>query len=372
MSPRRGRAHRNMVLAYEQDLRLFKTPLAKVGIAALVVVYLLTPFQLSNFGLEVLLRAGILAIGAIGLNLLTGYCGQVSLGHAFFIGAGAYTAGYFGTDKGWPLWVYLPVAALVGLLIGAVVGPFAMRLRGNYLVIVTIGLVFVGAHLFANWRSVTGGPGGKVISGAPTSIGGLDVERLEIAGETYAREQAYFWLVWGLVGVCALLAKNIVRSRPGRAMQAIRDRDISAEIVGVSLARYKIGAFAVAGAMAAVAGALYGLFQGFADADEFGLLRSIEFVAIIIIGGIGTIFGSVVGALVYWVGQSLLEQNADLFLFDSLISRSPGESGIFSIGEFNAILFGLFIVLFLLFEPRGLAALWFRVKAYFTSWPFSY
>jgi branched-chain amino acid transport system permease protein len=366
-------AHRNMVMEYADDLRLFKTPLAKAGLIILLLLYALAPQYLTDYWLKVLGFCGVYAIAAVSLNLLTGYTGQVSLGHAFFIGAGAYTSAYLGAAHQWPLWLYVPAAAAIGFAVGAVVGPFALRLRGNYLVIVTLGLVFIGIHVFSNWRSITGGRGGTSTAAAPVSIGPLDFGKLNLFGQIYTREQGMFWLIWGAVGLSCLIAKNIVRSRPGRAMQAIRDRDISAEIIGVSLARYKIGAFAVSGAMAAAAGALYGpLTFGGLTSTQFDLFLSINFVAMVIIGGVGTVFGGVVGALVVVAGQRLIEQNTNLFLFDPLIQTAPGESGFFSTGQFNALVFGLFIVLFLLFEPRGLAAVWFRVKAYFSAWPFSY
>jgi branched-chain amino acid transport system permease protein len=155
-------------------------------------------------------------------------------------------------------------------------------------------------------------------------------------------------------------------------MQAIRDRDLSAEVIGVSPGRYKVGAFAWSSAYAAMAGALYGLLQQFVSPSDFTLFLAITYVAMIIIGGLGTIFGSVVGALFVWGGRSLIEQNSGLAVFDPLITTGSGEPGIFTIGELNAVLFGLAIVLFLLLEPRGLAAFWLRIKTWFTTWPFSY
>ena len=152
---------RHMSVDYRDDLRLFRSSWAKLGLVALIAIWALAPFNLSDFQLQVLDYAGIFAIGAIGLNLLTGYTGQVSLGHAFFIGAGAYVATYFGVEQGWPVYAWLPAAAVAGAVIGAVVGPFALRLRGDYLAIITLGLVAVGDHVFNNWHSLTGGGTGK-------------------------------------------------------------------------------------------------------------------------------------------------------------------------------------------------------------------
>jgi branched-chain amino acid transport system permease protein len=367
-----GAPHRNLTLGYADDLKLFRGPWRKVGLGLLVFLYFWAPGYFSLYVLGVLTLCGVYAIGAIGLNLLTGYAGQVSLGHAFFFGAGAYTAAYLGVDEGWPMLAYLSAAALVGFVVGAVIGPFALRLRGNYLVIVTLGLVFLGEHLWKNWESVTGGGTGKSVKDASTTIGTWDFKDLTVYGVSYEKEQSLFMLVWAIVAIVVVVSKNLVRSRAGRAMQAVRDRDLSAEVIGVNLARYKVGAFAWSSALAALSGALYGLVTERLETTIFNLFLSITFVAMIIIGGVGTIFGAVLGALLVFGGQQFIARNSDLFLFDPIISSSPGDSGFLSIGEFNNILFGLFIVLFLMFEPRGLAALWIRAKTWFLTWPFSY
>jgi branched-chain amino acid transport system permease protein len=355
--------------SYAQDLRLFRSHWSKAGLVALLAAYVLVPqLLIDDFWLSILDYAGIAAIAAIGLNLLTGYTGQVSLGHAFFIGAGAYTAAEVGGDLGLPLPVWLASAAVVGAVIGALIGPFALRLRGNYLAIVTLALVFLGEHLFRNLDAVTGGNSGTGVS-AGASIAGLDFRDLNVGGEAFSPNQGFFWLIWGIVLVVALLAKNIVRTRPGRAMQAVRDRDVSAEIIGVEPGRYKVAAFALSSAIAAVAGALFGSYQQFVSPEEFGLSVSIEYIAIIIVGGLGTIFGAVLGAVFITALPRLVERYSD-----SLpgVATGVGDDGVISVFALNQALFGLLIVLFLIFEPRGLAAACLRVKAYFKAWPFSY
>lgn len=367
-----GRPYRDLHQDPADALRLFRGGWRKAGLGLLLAAYLVLPGSASPYVLGVLTLCGVYAVGALGLNLLTGYAGQVSLGHAFFFGAGGYAAAYLGAERGWPLLAYLAAAALIGFAVGAAVGPFALRLRGNYLVIVTLGLVFLGEHLWKNWDSVTGGGSGTSVRGAATSIGPFDVKDLHVAGTVYEREQGLFWFVWAVVALVALLVKNLTRTRPGRALQAVRDRDLSAEVIGVNLARYKVGAFAWSGALAALSGALYGITTNRLETGVFNLFLSITFVAMIIIGGVGTVFGSVIGALFVAGGQQLISRNSDLFLFDPVIISSPGDSGWLSIGEFNNVLFGLGIVLFLLFEPRGLAALWLRLRAWLRTWPFSY
>jgi branched-chain amino acid transport system permease protein len=361
--------HANLTRRYADDLRLFRSRPAKAGLLVVVALWLLTPVFLSNaFWLSVLDYAGIAAIGAIGLNLLTGYTGQVSLGHAFFIGAGAYVAAGVGGDLGLPLVLWLPAAALLGAAVGTLIGPFALRLRGNYLAIVTLGLVFLGQHLFRNLSSLTGGNSGTSVT-AKAGLGPLDFSSISLLGDHYSRSQGWFWLVWGLVAVCALLAKNIVRTRPGRAIQAIRDRDVAAEIVGVDLGRYKVAAFAVSSGFAALAGALYGAYQQYVSPDEWTLFLSIQYIAIIIVGGVGTIFGAVLGAL-FLGGLPAVIENYSASIPG--VSTHAGDAGFISVFSLNQAIFGLLIVLFLVFEPRGLAAMWLRLTAYFKAWPFTY
>jgi branched-chain amino acid transport system permease protein len=369
----RLRTNPDMVVDYADDLKLFRSRLMKVAMLVLLVGYLMLPLQIDDFWLGVLNFAAIFAIGGIGLNLLTGYTGQVSLGQAFFVAIGAFTAAYLGGKLDWPMWLWLPTAALLGAAIGALVGPVALRLSGNYLAIVTLGLLFLGEHVFSNWRTVTGGGRGTRVN-APLSIGPLNFADLELFGTHYSRQQGLFWLLWITVAITALIAKNVVRSRPGRAMQAIRDRDIAAEVVGVSLFRYKLGAFAISSAMAAVAGAFYGAaVQQFVSPSEFGgqlgLILSIQYIAVIIIGGLGTIYGAILGALVVGSLPRIIQEFSGSLPF--LIS-GPGDDGILSVASFNNMLFGLLIIIFLLAEPLGLAALWMRLKAYFKFWPFSY
>jgi branched-chain amino acid transport system permease protein len=358
-----------MTLRYEDELRLFRTPMAKVGLALAIATWLMVPpVVVDEFWLTVLNYAGIAAIGAIGLNILTGYTGQVSLGHAFFLGVGAYAAAQLGDEFGLPLPLWALLSALFAGLVGAIVGPFALRLRGNYLAIVTLGLVFLGEHLFRNLDDVTGGNSGTSVN-VPTSIGFFDPTDFTFGGQVYTPNQAWFWLIWGVVAIVALLAKNIVRTRPGRAIQAVRDRDVAAEVIGVRLGTYKVGAFAVSSALAGLAGALFGAYQQFVSPEEWTLFLSIQYIAIIIVGGVGTIFGSILGALFLGGLPAIIEEYSDSI---PGVATSAGDDGFISVFSLNQAIFGALIVLFLVFEPRGLAAIWLRIKAYFKAWPFSY
>jgi branched-chain amino acid transport system permease protein len=297
---------------------------------------------------------------------------------------GAYCAAWFGGGNAvgtrdeilfldLPMIVWLPLAGLIGAALGALVGPVALRLSGQYLAIVSIGLLFVGDWILLGWVSATNGSQGLRIAAEP-SIGPVNFSDLNIFGSAFSPEQGEFWFVWALVALVALLAKNIVRSRPGRALQAIRDRDVAAEIIGVNPARAKVGVFALSSGIAAVAGGIYGMivvrtitpeiFTGFG-----GLVTSITFIAIIIVGGISTISGAIVGSLVVVTLRQVTSRFVDLLPF---LKQTPNDDGLMLVGQFNLIVFGLLIIVFLLAEPLGLIALWRRVTTYFKAWPFSY
>jgi branched-chain amino acid transport system permease protein len=357
-----------MTIRYEDDLRLFRTHTARVVAAAALAAGLALPLTLGDFWLSVLCYAGIATIGAIGLNLLVGYTGQVSLGHAFFLGLGAYVAAVIGGELRLPLPLWLAASALAGAVIGALIGPFALRLRGNYLVIVSLGLLIVGQHVFENWDALTGGLTGRSVR-ASVALGPLDFASLGIGNMRLTRNVGYFYLIWIVAGVLLLAAKNIVRTRPGRALQAIRDRDLAAEVLGISVFRYKVASFALSSAYAAMAGALYASYARYVSPLDWSLFLSIQYIAMIIVGGAGTMLGSVLGALFLTVVPRLVESLSEMLPF---VSRSAGSAGGITVFGLNQLLFGVLIIVFLIFEPRGLAEIWRRTKTYFTMWPFSY
>lgn len=368
-----------MPVRYEDDLRLMPTRWARFGVGLWVAFILAIPFWNPTFFVtegvwnRLWATTGIFAVGAIGLNLLTGFTGQVSLGHAFFIGAGAYLASQFGAEMGLPLVLWLLVCAVVGGVLGALIGPFALRLRGNYLVIITFGLVIIGQHIFNNWDSVTGGGSGVNFEAPVELIPGLDFESLSLFGIDFKRDEGFVYLTWLVVGLCVLLVKNLLRTRPGRAFQAVRDRDLAAEVIGVSMFRYKVGAFAISSAIAAVAGGLHGAHAQFVQPTEFNIFLSIEYVAVIIIGGLGTVLGAILGAIFFEFMPEVVESLIDFwrpgFVQDPNNPLGPGAITVFNV---ERILRGLVIVLFLVFEPKGLVAIWRRIKTYFLTWPFKY
>lgn len=355
-----------LTTAYAQDLFLFRSWTKRTGLAVLVVAWLAAPMVVSEYWATVLVYAGIASVGAIGLNLLTGFTGQVSLGHAVFYGIGAY-AGAMAAQFGLPFPLWLIAASAAGGFIGGLTGPFALRLRGNYLVIVSLGLLVLGQHVFENWSSVTGGLTGRAVR-LPVAIGYFDAGNLTLFGTRLTRSQGYLYFVWAVVAVLGLAARNIARSRPGRALQAIRDRDLAAEIIGVSQVHYKVGAFVVSSGYAACAGAIYASYARFLSPLDFSLFLSIQFVAMIVVGGIGTIHGSILGALFLTVLPRFIESVSDRLPFVSADGTGAG----LTVQSLNQAMFGILIIAFLLFEPLGLAEIWRRITRYFKAWPFSY
>jgi branched-chain amino acid transport system permease protein len=356
-----------LTIRYQDDLVLFRTRLAMAGMAVLLLVAVVAPLILGDFWITVLIYAGIAAVGAIGLNILTGFTGQISLGHAFFLGVGAYAAAVLAGRWGLPFPLWLIGAAAIGGIIGGLVGPFALRLRGHYLAIVSLGLLFLGNHVFEHWTAVTGGLTGRSVSAA-VAFGSLDIGNLAAAGIPLSRNQGFYYFTWLVVGVLALAAKNLLRTRPGRALQAVRDRDQAAEVIGVSLVHWKVGAFVVSSGYAACAGAMYAAFARYVSPLDWGLFLSIQYVAMIVVGGIGSVAGAILGALFLTLLPRLVEAASGRLPF---LAETGGTGGI-TVFTLNQVLFGLLIIGFLLWEPLGLIELWRRLKRYFASWPFSY
>jgi branched-chain amino acid transport system permease protein len=369
---RRPRGRPALYTSYAQDMALLNTRPKQVAVWGLVVVGLLLPLLLQDDLLLVLSIGCVLAIGAIGLNLVTGYAGQVSLGHAFFLGVGAYTASVVAGDPAdddvygfgisfLPVW--LLAAGAVAAVLGLLVAPLASRLRGLYLAIVTLGLVFIGEHLFREWDGLTGGAGvGR--QGPDPVLFGMDLSR---SSDYFSGDQQMFWLMLVLLVVFALLGRNIARSAVGRSFAAVRDRDIAAEITGVDVRRVKRRAFVISSFYAGCAGALLYSIYGYIDPASFNLLLSVQFVAMVLIGGVATISGAIMGAFFLALLPRFTRELPEYLPF---VSSSASEFP--NVFQVESLLYGALIIVFLLLEPRGLYGLWVRVRNYWKAWPFSY
>lgn len=379
--PRRGHAPRaatrgrpRLYTSYDADSALLNTPARRWWTLAVVLLALALPFWLSRDLTHLLSVAAVMAIAGIGLNLLTGYAGQISLGHPFFMALGAYTGAVVGGRPGstvlgleLDLSVALLLSAVVPGLVGLVVAPLATRVRGLYLAVLTLGLLMLGEQVFKQWAAVTGGSGvGR--AGAEPLLFGSDLTRTYALGPLLLPPHVSLYLVClVLLVLLAVAARNLARSRTGRAFAAVRDRDIAAEVMGVNLLRTKTLAFALSSAYAGVAGCLYAVLIGRVAPEQWNILMAINLLAIVVIGGVATISGTLMGAAFVVLLPRLLEWVAPW-----LPGVSTGSGGLITIFQLQSILFGALIVLFLILEPRGLFGLWHRVRTYFTTWPFSY
>lgn len=338
---------------YIKDEELFQSLFVKFWLGLFFVFLLLFPFLADAYMLYIANMIGFAVIAATGLNLLTGFTGQISLGHAAFVGIGAYTSAILVTRLGFSFWLSIPFAGLVAAAAGMVIGIPSLRVKGLYLCIATLAAQFIFEFIFIHWESMTKG------------ITGIHVPPPKIGNFEFTTEKEFYWITLFFVILAVGYARNLVRSRMGRAFVAIRDRDLSAEIIGINLFRYKLSAFAVSSFYAGVAGALWVTFLKVVTPDHFPFILSIQYLAMIIVGGLGSILGSIFGAVFMTLIPEVLN-----YLSEVVKVYAPGKEEIFV--PLKEVIFGVLIVLFLIFEPRGLAEIWNRVKSFFRLWPFSY
>ncbi|NND01435.1 MAG: branched-chain amino acid ABC transporter permease [Acidimicrobiia bacterium] len=430
--------------SYPEDAAILPTAFQKgamaLGILALVLMGLDVPvlseipkFFLGTAWLSPFNNMLIFCIAALGINILVGVTGQVSLGHSFFMGVGAYAAVILGGDGrggmacvpfhkqlglleqttrcglALPMWVWLPASALVAALVGVLVAPVAVRVRGLYLAIVTVGLVFIGQHIgvmlpefagdaesgrrwqpleFRLWRRTEANEDNPLVdfSSDGTWFGFLELSDLQ--------KSFFFLLVVVLIGT--LLAKNLMRSRTGRALQAIRDRDVAAEVMGVPEREYKRLGFAISSAYAGVGGALFAINTTRVGPPQWNLLLAVDFIAILLIGGAGTIAGTLMGTFFVELLPDMVERLtesqaeaaesggfggtiAELLLtegtqsdFGPIATSAQAFGWPLPVALWNFVIFGVLIVVFLIAEPLGLFGIWLRIRNYWKGWPFSY
>jgi branched-chain amino acid transport system permease protein len=344
-------------------------------VGTLVAVLLLVAFPFLPFVDAFWLSTGvfilIFAIGALGLNVLTGYTGQISLGHAFFLGVGAYTAGILGLDHHvMALWWILG-AGVVAALCGLVIGPTALRLRGLYLAIVTIGVVFIGQHIFNNAPSISGGPPGRPFASpqfgfnltCPDSGCSADFGNgFTLGGITFDRNGCYYYLALIVLGLGMVFVRNLLRTRAGRALLAVRERELAASLMGVELARWKVSAFVMSSFLAGVSGALLASYLTFVQPGYWDLVLSIEFVAAIIVGGVGTLWGPLLGSVVIFGLEPIMQKYAS-----SLPLLEHGGGNGISVSNAAQIFYGAAIIVFLIVEPHGVIGLSRRIGRLFSK-----
>jgi branched-chain amino acid transport system permease protein len=346
----------NFKESYDQELTIFETDFGRAWIlVGLVLLFGVIPFLSSTYSLYILNTIGIYAIAAVGLNLLIGFTGQISLGHGAFFGVGAYTGAILATKAGFPFWASVPAAGVMTALVGMIFGIPSSRLKHLYLTIATLAGQFIIEYVFVNWEGMTGGAEGIV------------VRRASLFGINLRNDRAFYYVIFICFVGMTWIAVNLVRTRYGRAFIAIRDNDRAAEGMGIPIFRYKLLSFAISSFYAGFAGALFAYYMMSITPEPFNLSLSIEFIAMIIIGGLGKIHGSVFGTVFIVVLNEILS-NVTEFLMNLGVSTGAA----ITIAPLREFVFGLTIVLFIIFEPKGLAEVWRVVRSSFRLWPFSY
>ena len=344
--------------SYAADMALYPLPVARWAVAGLAVLFaVVVPLVSSTYLITIIDLVLIAVVGALGLNILVGYTGQISIGHAAFMSVGAYTAANLATRIGAPFWLTVPAGGLMAALVGVVVGIPSLRIKGIYLAIATLAAQFIIQWVINHVTWISGGIQAS-IQVAPPVVFGVKLE---------SQRQLYFFLLF-FAALAIVATLNLVRSRIGRAFIAVRDQDVAAEIIGINIFRTKLQAFAISSFYAGITGVLYTYYLGIANYEQFEIDVSIDYLAMIIIGGLGSVLGSIYGAIFITVlpiaTRVLLTGVGSLVFSQSQIQNL--------IPELRLVLFGVLIIFFLIVEPEGLNRLWRNIRNYFRIWPFSY
>lgn len=343
--------------SYAADTTIFPTATSRNFAIAGVLLLCLAPQFFSGYWLSILIQIGIFSIAALGLNILVGFTGQISIGHAAFFLLGAFTSAYISNNAPIPVFFAIPLAGVVTALVGLIFGIPAARLKGLYLVIATLAAQYILLDFFSRAEWFTGGS-------VPAHA-----EPFSIFGQVLRGDRQYFYVVLAYVIVCYLLVTNLMRTRDGRALVAVRDHYLSAEIMGINLTKYRTLSFGLAAFFAGVGGALYAHYNQVVSNEGFGIDRSIIFLAMIIIGGIGSIMGTLLGtAFMVLLPESMEWISAALS--GSAIDHALGLKN--NIAFLREMAIGVIIIVFLIFEPDGLAHRWRQIKAYWKLYPFSH
>jgi len=342
--------------SYEEELTIFTTDFGRLWMGVgLFLLFVVIPLISSHYILYIVNHIGIAAIAAIGLNILIGYTGQISLGHGAFFGVGAYGAAILATALGFPFWLSVIGGGVITACVGLIFGIPSARLKHLYLTIATLAGQFILQYLFVSWKSLTRGASGIMLPRA--TLFGIDVKG----------DRSFYYIIFVCFVLLTWIAVNLMRTRYGRAFIAIRDNDRAAEGMGIPIFRYKLLSFAISSFYAGFAGGLAAFYIGSITPEPYTLMLSVEYIAMIIIGGLGSIPGSVFGAIFITSLNEILSHATGFFMNIGSLTKVA-----LTIAPLREFIFGLAIVLFIIFEPRGLAEVWRIVKSSFKLWPFSY
>lgn len=333
---------------YRQDEAYASTPQGRFWLAVAVIGVLTVPLLLPQYPMFVTTQILIAALAGLGLHLLVGGAGQISLGQAAFVGIGAYTSSHLSGDLA-PLGIL--AGGLVAAVIGIVLGIPSLRIKGAYLAIATLAFQFLADYIFKRWIDFTGGVAGRKLPAEGTFL-----------GLPLADDRVVFYLGLAFAIPMFFYAKRLLSTRAGRAWFAVRDNDLSAQLSGVDLVRSKLTAFALSAFYGGIAGGILMHLIGAVTPENFVLAFSIQYLAIVIVGGAGTVLGAVLGALFIVLIPEIL----------SVIAGAFGPQYVAQLSAWRSVVFGVLILLFLILEPRGLVGLWGRIRDYFRTWPLPY
>lgn len=340
---------------YRADTTIFPSRWSWYFCIGAIILACGAPWVLDAYYLNLLIQISYLGIAALGLNILVGFTGQISLGHSAFFGFGAFASAWINNTTGIPVLLSIPLAGVMTTAVGLIFGVPAARLKGLYLAIATLASQFILQDFFARAEWFTGGAYGAAAS--PFSIFGF----------AFDSDERFFYVAFAFLVIMYVLAANLMRTRDGRAFVAVRDHYLSAEIMGVNLTKYRILSFGISSFYAGVGGALFAHYLGFVSVEGFDILLSIQFLGMIIIGGLGSIMGSLLGTAFLVLLPEVMEAGVATFGATSLGRTMSG-----GLPYLKEMAIGAAIVLFLIFEPDGLAHRWRQVKAYWKLYPFSY
>ncbi|MBF0332031.1 MAG: branched-chain amino acid ABC transporter permease [Alphaproteobacteria bacterium] len=340
---------------YRQDKTIFDTRNSRIAMAIFVAIAFMGPLYLDPYQMSLAIQICYYGIAALGLNILVGFTGQISLGHAAFFGFGAFSSAWLNNTTGIPVFLTVPLAGLMTTAVGLFFGAPAARIKGLYLAIATLASQFILEDFLVRAEWFTGGSSGS--PAGPVSLFGFELNN---DGRYYV--YALAWCV-----AMYVLGANLMRSRDGRAFVAVRDHYLSAEVMGINLAKYRILSFGISSFFAGIGGALYAHYLGFVSAEGFTILLSIQFLGMIIIGGLGSVMGSMMGTVFMVMLPEVMKM-----LADGMQAMGDIPSLRDNLDFLREMSIGMAIILFLVFEPDGLAHRWRLIKSYWKLYPFSY